>query len=160
MAQTGCCIYALDYRRPPEEPFPAALDDAVASFQWLVEDRHFAPERIFMAGDSAGGGLALACACELRDQGLPQCAGLVLMSPWVDLAEGSHELIPWRNSWERNEAIDFLPQDLAVIFAEALLPVPPETLASTQDPSLNPLHGGLCRWEGGRSRLARRQGDV
>jgi hypothetical protein len=49
----------------------------------------------------------------------------MLMSPWVDLAEGTHPMIPFRNSWERNGPIDFPPQDLAIIFAEASVNAPP-----------------------------------
>jgi acetyl esterase/lipase len=75
---------ALDYRLAPEHPFPAALEDAVAGYQWLL-DAGFASSEVVIAGDSAGGGLALATLLSLRDSGDPLPAGAVLLSPWVDL---------------------------------------------------------------------------
>ena len=77
-------VLAIDYRLAPEHPFPAALDDAVAAYRWLTSTGHD-PARIVIAGDSAGGGLALATIVMLRDAGdrLPACA--VCFSPWVDL---------------------------------------------------------------------------
>jgi acetyl esterase/lipase len=79
-----CRVFALDYRLAPEHPFPAAVDDAVAAFLWLL-GMGISPGRIAVAGDSAGGGLALAMMLRLRSQGiaLPACA--VCLSPWVDL---------------------------------------------------------------------------
>jgi acetyl esterase/lipase len=74
------------YRLAPEYPFPAAVDDAVASYRWLVDDQGIDPDHIAITGDSAGGGLGLALLLRLRDEGdrLPACyAGL---SPWTDLA--------------------------------------------------------------------------
>ena len=77
-------VLALDYRLAPEHPFPAALEDAVAAFRAL---RASAPERpVFIAGDSAGGGLALATALRLRELGEPMPRCIVVFSPWVDLS--------------------------------------------------------------------------
>ena len=75
---------AVGYRLAPEHPFPAALDDALAAYDFLL-DQGIAPGAIVIGGDSAGGGLTLACMTRLRDAGkpLPGCGWLV--SPWVDL---------------------------------------------------------------------------
>lgn len=89
----GGDVLTIDYRVAPEYPYPAALLDAVAAYQWLLEERQYAPEKIVVAGDSAGGGLALALVMYLRDHKIPMPAGLVLMSPWTDLtcSGESHE---------------------------------------------------------------------
>jgi monoterpene epsilon-lactone hydrolase len=79
---------ALDYRLAPENLFPAAVDDAIAAYRWLLA-QGYKPERIVIAGDSAGGGLAVATLIALRDLGAPAPAAGVCISPWVDLeAEG------------------------------------------------------------------------
>ena len=77
-------VFAADYRLAPEHPFPAAAEDAIAAYRGLL-DRGFDAAAIVIAGDSAGGGLAVATALRLRELGLPQPAALVLFSPWVDL---------------------------------------------------------------------------
>jgi monoterpene epsilon-lactone hydrolase len=77
-------VYAVDYRLAPEHPFPAALDDTLAVYQSLL-DQGVSPQRIILAGDSAGGGLALATALAARQDALPLPSALVLFSPWVDL---------------------------------------------------------------------------
>jgi acetyl esterase/lipase len=75
---------ALDYRLAPEHPFPAAVEDAVAGYRFLLS-RGFAADRIAVAGDSAGGGLTVALLVSLRDAGLPLPACAWCSSPWVDL---------------------------------------------------------------------------
>lgn len=77
-------VLMLDYRLAPESPFPAAVDDGVAAFQWLVE-KGFAPKNLAIAGDSAGGGLAAAILVALRDRQLPLPKAAVCISPWSDL---------------------------------------------------------------------------
>jgi acetyl esterase/lipase len=84
-AQTGATIYALDYRLAPEHPYPAALEDALASLRELhgrINER----EKLVIAGDSAGGGLALSVLSKAREMDLPRPDGALLISPWVDLA--------------------------------------------------------------------------
>lgn len=74
----------LDYRLGPETPFPGAVDDAVAAYQALLDDGEEAG-KIFLAGDSAGGGLTAAALVAIKDKGLPMPAGGVCISPWADL---------------------------------------------------------------------------
>lgn len=77
-------VYGLDFRRAPEHPFPAALDDTRAAYDALIA-QGWRPDQVVIAGDSAGAGLTLAVMSLLRDEGeLP--AGGVLFSPWLDLA--------------------------------------------------------------------------
>jgi epsilon-lactone hydrolase len=75
---------ALDYRLAPEHPFPAAVEDAVAGYRFLLA-RGYKPERVTIAGDSAGGGLVVSAMIAIRDAGLPQPACGWCISPWVDL---------------------------------------------------------------------------
>ncbi|MBO5279263.1 MAG: alpha/beta hydrolase [Lachnospiraceae bacterium] len=76
-------VLTIDYRVAPEHPFPAALEDAADAYDWL--SAHYPAENIIIAGDSAGGGLALALCHYLKDKKKELPAGLILMSPWTDL---------------------------------------------------------------------------
>jgi acetyl esterase/lipase len=78
-------VLVVDYRLAPEHPFPAALEDAVSYYCWLLAEGAD-PRQIAVIGDSAGGGLALALLLKLRDSGLPLPAAAVVLSPWTDLA--------------------------------------------------------------------------
>jgi acetyl esterase/lipase len=124
-----CPVFALDYRVAPEHKFPAALDDAVACFRWLVAGG-VRPEKIAVAGDSAGGGLALATALRLRSQGhvLPAC--IVGLSPWVDLTGAD----TYRNS---GSCSMFQPADVTT-FAKLYLQGAP-----ADAPEASPLFGDL-----------------
>ncbi|MFQ5419538.1 MAG: alpha/beta hydrolase [Anaerolineae bacterium] len=82
---TGMRGLALAYRLAPEHPFPAALDDALAAYRWLVA-QGTPPSRILLGGDSAGGGLALAALAALCDAGERLPSGAFCLSPWTDLA--------------------------------------------------------------------------
>ena len=81
----GAQILSPDYRLAPEHPFPAALDDAVAAYEWLLAER-VEPYQIGLVGDSAGGGLAFSLLLKLRDAGRPLPGAVVALSPWTDLA--------------------------------------------------------------------------
>ena len=82
--EAGCWALSLDYRLAPENPFPAAVDDAVAGYRYLV-GRGITPGRIAIAGDSAGGGLVVAAMVAIRDAGLPTPGCGWCISPWVDM---------------------------------------------------------------------------
>ncbi len=74
----------LDYRLGPEHPFPAAVDDALAAYRGLLQEG-YAAQSLFIAGDSAGGGLTIATLLSIKQAGLPLPAAGVCLSPWVDL---------------------------------------------------------------------------
>jgi len=80
----GCKVLNIDYRLAPENPFPAALDDVFAAYNYLMKT--FPERKIVFAGDSAGGGLSIALAMKLRDEKIALPAACVLMAPWVDLS--------------------------------------------------------------------------
>ncbi|MCB2377419.1 alpha/beta hydrolase [Hymenobacter sp. BT635] len=80
----GLHALAIDYRKAPEYPFPAALEDALLAYRWLLR-QGYRPHDIIVAGDSAGGGLALALLLALRDGQEPLPAAAIGLSPWTDL---------------------------------------------------------------------------
>ncbi len=83
---SGCAVLGIDYRLAPEHPFPAALEDALTAYQWLL--RHpFPPNQIALAGNSAGGGLLLSLLLRLKLENIPLPAGAVCICPWVDLSK-------------------------------------------------------------------------
>lgn len=77
-------VLVPDYRLAPEHPFPAAVEDALTTYRWLLA-QGILPENVVLVGDSAGGGLVMAAAVSLRDAGDPLPAALVCISPWSDL---------------------------------------------------------------------------
>jgi acetyl esterase/lipase len=120
------------YRLAPQHVFPAAVDDAVAAYRWLVEDRGVAPERIAVSGDSAGGGLALAMLLTARDAGLPMPACYVGLSPWTDLAGTGTSMA------ELDRIDPWLSAELVAPAARAYAGA-----ASLEDPRVSPLYGDL-----------------
>ena len=85
----GASVLSIDYRVAPENPYPAALNDALYAYDWLL-NHGYSENHIILAGDSAGGGLAMALCHYLTDRDRILPAGIVAMSPWTDLtASGS-----------------------------------------------------------------------
>jgi len=81
---SGVKALSFDYRKAPDDPFPAALDDAMAAYQWLLNEGYL-PENIVFVGDSAGAGLCLATLLALKEREMPLPAAAAVLSPWTDL---------------------------------------------------------------------------
>lgn len=93
---TGTSALVFDYRLAPENPYPGALDDAVAAHKWLLAEG-YRPSNIIFIGDSAGAGLCLATLLALRDQGIALPVAAVAQSPWTDLTNSGESWITKRN---------------------------------------------------------------
>ncbi|WP_053363151.1 alpha/beta hydrolase [Bacillus sp. FJAT-27251] len=98
MQEAGVRVLLPEYRLAPEQPYPAALEDALCIYRWLLR-QGYEPGNIFFAGDSAGGGLSVAAALYLRDHEEPLPAAVICLSPWVDLTSGGE-------SYTKNQNID------------------------------------------------------
>ncbi len=127
----GCRVLFVDYRLAPENPFPAAVEDATAAYRWLL-DEGYHPSQIAICGDSAGGGLSVATLLNLKNLGLPLPACAMLMSPWVDL------------SLSGNSMKDFDGTD-CILTAQALKKMADNYLGERdrQAPLASPLFGDL-----------------
>jgi acetyl esterase/lipase len=122
-------VLVIDYRLAPENPFPAALEDAVSYYCWLLAEGAD-PRQIVVIGDSAGGGLALALLLKLRDSELLLPAAAVVLSPWTDLALTGASLVS-------NATLDALvdAEDVPVFAADYLAGTDPHL------PYASPLYG-------------------
>lgn len=127
----GVRSYAIDYRVPPDHCFPAGLDDCIAVFTKLVEE--YGAPNIVIGGTSAGGNLAAALVLRARDEGLPLPAGLVLMTPELDLTESG-------DSFEVNKFVD-------VVLIEGLPEVNALYAGASEmtHPYLSPLFGDFAK---------------
>jgi len=123
-------VIGVEYRLAPEHPFPAQLEDALAAWDALVATTT-PPDRVIVAGDSAGGNLAVELALALRDSKRPMPKALLLLSPWADLS------MPGA-SYRENEPFDFGTRDVLVRHAAAYA-----GSASLDDPRVSPIHANL-----------------
>lgn len=128
---TRARVFAPDYRLAPEHRYPAALDDVVAAYRWLL-GQGLPPGAVAVAGDSAGGGLTLGLLLRARDEGLPLPACGVCFSPWTDLAGKSPSV-----RLNDGRCATFRTENIAE-FADAYLGD-----ASPLDPYASPAHADL-----------------
>ncbi|KAJ1666145.1 hypothetical protein IW140_001827 [Coemansia sp. RSA 1813] len=138
--RTGVRCVSVDYRLATPHPYPAQLHDAYIAFCYLLQ-QGFSPEDIVIAGDSAGGNLALILALLLRHTGITTIRGLVLLSPWADL-------VVRRPSVEYNRPYDTLfahpltsPLDHARMYYAPGRKLSPEMLADLSHPLVSPISG-------------------
>ena len=128
---SGTRALLLDYRLAPEHPFPAALEDAVAAYDWLL-GQGLGPRRVVIAGDSAGGGLTVATLLALRDRGRPLPAAGVCISPWVDLTCSGA-------SYTSKAAVDpIVARESVLMMAKAYAGA-----GDPKNPLVSPLHANL-----------------
>ena len=90
--------YSISYRLIPEHPYPAALDDAFSSYKWLLDEKKIPAEKIFILGDSVGGGLALALLQRIKKDRLPKPGCAVCISPWTDLTLSNYSYLTNRET--------------------------------------------------------------
>ncbi len=101
-ARAGLHTWGVDYRMPPDHPYPTPLDDCVAVYRALLEER--SPDKIVVGGGSAGGNLVAAMLLRAKDEGLPMPAALVAMTPEIDLTESG-------DSFDTNAGVDYVLVD-------------------------------------------------
>jgi len=130
---SGLRVISVDYRMPPDHPFPAAIEDAVAVWRALLEER--SASAMGMLGTSAGGGLTLATALKLKALGLPLPAALAPSTPWTDVTGAS-------DSYKVNEGVDAiftrydgLASAMAALYAGG---------TSLADPLISPVNGDFA----------------
>ena len=131
-AAMGATVHVLDYRLAPEHPFPAAIEDSLAAYRWLLA-QGIKPSRIAVSGDSAGGGLCIATLLAIKNSGLPMPACAAPMSPWLDM----EALGDTMTSKDAEDPIVKKPLLLGMVSM-----VMPEG-ADKRDPRIAPLYGDL-----------------
>ncbi len=126
----GFKVLAVDYRMPPDFPFPAALDDAIAVWKAVVKTTK--PENVALIGTSAGGGLVLATALRAKDEGLPLPGAVAAGTPWSDLAKVGDSY--FANAWLDNVLVSYEPmvEAMARLYADG---------QNLKNPYLSPVYG-------------------
>ena len=128
----GAAAVLPEYRLAPEDPFPAGLDDAVAAYRAILEELDGDASRLLVAGDSAGGGLAVAACIVQRDAGEPLPRALALLSPWLDLTCSSPS---WDARFEGDPVLDHSLREAAERYLGG---------ADARDPLASPLFADLA----------------
>lgn len=133
---SGIPVLSVDYRLAPENPFPAGLDDACVAYEWACENGPAGPspaQQVFVGGDSAGGGMALAVTMAMRARGGRRPDGVVMLSPWLDVTCSS-------DSGTRLQSVDpMLKLEHSKLWAAAYSAGTPKT-----DPLVSPLFGDFA----------------
>jgi epsilon-lactone hydrolase len=124
----GADLFSLDYRLAPEHPCPAAIEDALRAYDWLL--KRSAPAQVVLGGDSAGGGVVLATLQALRDRRQPMPAGAFLYSPWTDLAASGRSVA-------NNSASDCMFQEASIRHSGKQY----AGARDLMDPQVSPLYG-------------------
>ena len=128
--QTGTKVFCAAYRLAPEHRFPAAVEDALEAYRYLL-DKGYAGDHIALCGESAGGGLCYALCLKLKEEGLPLPCGIIAISPWVDLTGAGP-------SYEQNRAVDpSMTKGLLDFFADSYT-------GDRTHPLASPLFGDLA----------------
>jgi len=127
--QCGIRVFCVGYRLAPENPYPAALEDALEGYEYLLS-KGYAPEHIALCGESAGGGLCYSLCMKLKELSLPLPGSITAISPWVDLTQSGE-------SYEKNRGQDpSMKVEMLDFFAKCYAP-------NTADPLASPLMGDL-----------------
>jgi acetyl esterase/lipase len=126
----GTTFLTYEYRLAPEHPYPAAVDDSVKVYLWIL-DSGFKPENLLIAGESAGGGLCLAVLLALKEQNLPLPTAAVAISPWTDLSCSG-------DSYQTKNKVSLAPLNSWIVFRNHYIGNNPATL-----PLISPLYGDL-----------------
>ncbi len=128
-AETGMRVFCAAYRLAPEHPYPAALEDALESYRYLLS-KGYAPEHIALCGESAGGGLCYALCLQLKERSIPLPGGILTISPWTDLTASGE-------SYEKNREKDpSMQQETLDFYANCYT-------KNREDPMVSPLFGDL-----------------
>ncbi len=127
--RTGTKVFCAAYRLCPENPYPAALEDALTAYQYLLS-KGYAPNHITLCGESAGGGLCYALCLKLKELNLPMPAGIVTISPWVDLTLSGSSYA------EKQDSDPVMSRELLDFFAKSYG-------GNREDPFLSPIFGDL-----------------
>lgn len=122
-------VFCVEYRLAPEHPFPAALDDAIFAYRFLMQSG-YRTDRIFLCGESAGGGLIYSLCVKLKELHIPLPCGLIALSPWTDLTASG-------DSYEANKEIDpVMTRERLAFFADSYTD-------NKEDPLVSPLFADL-----------------
>ena len=130
--ECGSAVFCAAYRLAPESPYPAAVEDALEAYRYLLE-KGYTPEQIVLCGESAGGGLICALCLRLKELGMEMPAGLIGISPWTDLTCSGE-------TYEENrEADPSLTEELLQFYADCYT----GGVTSKEKPLVSPLFGAL-----------------
>ena len=151
--ESGAKVFCAAYRLAPEAPFPAAVEDALESYRYLL-DKGYAPKKICLCGESAGGGLCFSLCLRLKELGLPLPGSVIAISPWTDLTLSGES---FRTNLERDVS---LSQEQLAFYTRCYTQEPQTPLASPLFGDLTGLPPSLTLRRRGRAAAQRLPADI